>query len=146
MLYRKGKEGGTICLFPEIKASIVPVLSDVRQVVLDDRPNDRARGGRITVVNEPSRVGNERGGSERRPITLRAPPGSGECGLVDVELGFTQASAKKTSRRIGNGLDVCLRTDVVLNLLLQGRRVRGNKRIYQTLEGQSRVASPGVEV
>jgi hypothetical protein len=35
-----GEEGRAVDLFPEVKASLVPVLGDIRQVILNNGPDD----------------------------------------------------------------------------------------------------------
>jgi hypothetical protein len=44
-----GEEGRAVNLFPQIKSGVVPVLSDIRQIVLDDGPDDVVDGSGVAI-------------------------------------------------------------------------------------------------
>jgi hypothetical protein len=67
------------------------------------------------TYNQPLAKGNKSSGSESRTITLRTTPRAGECGLIHVELGFTQATTGEGARGIGDRLEIGLGANVFLN-------------------------------
>jgi len=44
-----GEEGRAVNFFPKVKSSLIPVLGHVRQIILDDRPNDVVNGCGVTI-------------------------------------------------------------------------------------------------
>lgn len=75
-------------LLPKVKTGLVPVLRNVRQIVPNDGPHNISSGVAVTVVDQPVSVGNHRGGSEGRSISLRPSPSTGELGQINIELGL----------------------------------------------------------
>lgn len=68
-----GKERSTLDLFPQVEASLVPVLCDVVDIIADNRPDAILNGGLVSIVDEPVGVGDHGNGSQRRTVTLGAP-------------------------------------------------------------------------
>lgn len=98
---------------------LVPVVGDVVEVELDDRPEGLSHIGRVAVVQEPVGVGDDSGRPESRSIytivisayilkhstaniltTLGTTPSVGKCGLVDVEFGLAEAAGADRSARV----------------------------------------------
>lgn len=67
-----GEERSTLDLFPQVKTGLVPVLSDVIDIVADNGPNVILNGGLVSVIDEPVSVRDHRNGSQRRTVTLGA--------------------------------------------------------------------------
>jgi len=44
-----GEEGRAVDLLPEIEPGLIPVLGHIRQVVLNDRPDDVVDGGSVAI-------------------------------------------------------------------------------------------------
>ena len=72
VLCGSGEERSALDLFPEVKTSVVPVLSDVVDIVADNGPNVILNGGLVSVVDEPVGVGDHSNGSQRRTVALGA--------------------------------------------------------------------------
>lgn len=114
----------------------VPVVLNVIEVQLDDRPQVLGDPGRVPILDEPVGVKDECRGPQCRTVPLgptyvvysksqwmvkaggmgRRTPRTGESGLVDVELGFTQAAGVRGTAGIGQLLDVLLRKEKLVDL------------------------------
>lgn len=71
MLASDGEERASVHFLPKVKSSLVPILSDVVEVVADNRPDNVFCSGLVAVVDEPVGIGDHGNGAESRPITLR---------------------------------------------------------------------------
>lgn len=142
-----GKERAALNLLPQIKAGLVPVLGAVGEIILDDRPDDSLCRRRVSVVKKPFGVSHEGNGTQRRAISLRTTPGTGELGQVDHVFGLTEATAvRETAGRVGHGLELGLGDDIVLDLGLESRVVLFHKSINNAFEDQGAIARPCVPV
>lgn len=141
-----GEERRTSHFFPQIAAGRVPVLGDVREVVLHDGPDVVLDGGLLALGDQVVAVGDERSCAQGRAITLGTTPGTSERGPVHIVLGLSESrSVGKNTRGVGDSLQLGLGSDVLLDEGLQGL-VAGNKALDQDLEGQGGVAGPGEEI
>lgn len=64
-----GEERRTVDLFPQVKASLVPVLSDIRQVILNNGPDDVVDGGGVAIGLQEELAYHDRIGY--RSLTIR---------------------------------------------------------------------------
>lgn len=90
------------------KAGLAPVLSNIRQIVADNRPNvvDSIAGVSIILLqsvnildyrrcetyDQPVTELNKGDGTQSRTIALRTAPAASECAQVHVELGLAETS------------------------------------------------------
>lgn len=102
--------------FPEVKAGLIPVLRDISQVILNDRPDVRECQGLLVLRYQVIAIGDESRCAQCRAVALGASPGSGEGGHVDVEFWFGEAEAiGEVAGGVGDGLEGCLGGDVGLD-------------------------------
>lgn len=142
-----GKERAALNFLPQIKAGLVPVLSAVGEIILDDRPDDSLCGRRVSVVKQPFGVSHEGNGTQRRAIPLRTTPSTGELGQVDHVFGLAEATAVgETAGRVGHGLQLRLGDDIVLDLGLESRVVLFHESINNAFEDEGAIARPCVPV
>ena len=112
----------------------VPVLGHIRQIILDNRPYKWRSCGWVTIVDQPFGIGNESCSTKSRTISLRTTPRSSESRLVCIELGLSKTTTGETAWGIRDGLEICLSTDVILNLRLKRGRVAVYEGIDDALE------------
>ena len=134
-------------LLPEIKAGLVPVLGAVGEIILDDRPDDSLCGRGVSIIKKPFGVSHEGDRTQRRAISLRTTPRTGELRQVDHVFGLAEAeTVGETAGRVGHGLELGLGDDIVLDLGLESRVVLFHKGIDNALEDEGAITRPCVPV
>ena len=118
MLTLHSEEAGAENFFPEIKSGGIPVLTNVRQVVGDDWPDDILSFLGLSVFQQPVAVSDQCDGSERWAISLRSSPSAVKSFAIDEIFRFSESETlrEQTSRRVADSLEDSLRVDVIVNV------------------------------
>lgn len=107
--------------FPEVEPGLIPVLRDISQVILNDRPDIREGQCLLVLGDQVIAVGDESRCAQGRAVALGASPGFGEGGHVDVEFWFSEAEAiGEVAGGVGDGLEGCLGGNVSLDGWFEG--------------------------
>lgn len=74
-------------------------------------------------------------------------PTASERAQINLVLGFSQArTVRERARRVGNSLQLGLRGNVLLNLLLQASVVLVDEPVYDILKDKGSISSPSEEI
>lgn len=147
MLGGGSEEGASIYFFPEVEAGLVPVLGDIGKIVFDNRPDDVGCSVLVTIGNQPVGITDHGDGSKRWTIALGTAPTIGEGAQINVVLRLPETlTIRQRARRVGYGLQLGLRGDVVLDFCLEASIVGVDKPFHNGRENESGVSGPGIEV
>ena len=98
LLVLESEVGGAEDFFPEIETGLVPVLTDIAQVVGDDGPDYVSGFIELVGFHEGSAIRHQSNCSQCWSVTLRTSPSSIESSSVDLEFGFSQTEAFREER------------------------------------------------
>jgi hypothetical protein len=113
---------GKTDLFPQVIASLIPVLAYVLQIVQDNWPDCILHHRHLTFAEKVVAIVHQCYRPKSRPVSLRSPPVSIESRFVCVEFWLSQSKSSRIqcSRGIGDCLQDGLRAYVVVNEVLEG--------------------------